>query len=266
MAILTVTTPFNIEVEFKLAAFHKRMLATLIDLAVMSAFTAIIIYVIAPRFKSMTFSTEYIVWNMCIAMPCFLYPLLSESFLNGQTVGKRAMGLKVMDDEGDEPSFSQYLRRFLFSFANYSIFVLPTLIATGYFLFLFFQIPLVFGILYLPDVLSVAISKKSKRLGDLGAGTVVIDTRAKTGINETIYLEIDRPDYVPAFPQVMKLSDRDINGIRNLLAMKSGSRELDTYMIEVSFRIKKVLNIDSELHPRDFLQLLLQDYNALTQK
>jgi hypothetical protein len=121
-------------------------------------------------------------------------------------------------------------------------------------------------VIYLPDILCIAISKKSQRLGDLVAGTVLIDQRARTSIHETIYLEIEDKNYTAKYPEVMRLSDRDINGIRNLLAMKTGSKDVEAYMIDVAHRIKEVLKIQSDMHAKDFLQQLLTDYNALTRK
>ena len=79
-------------------------------------------------------------------------------------------------------------------------------------------------------------------------------------------MEIEKKDYVPIFPQVMRLSDRDINGIRNLVKEKRPSKDAEMYMIEVAQKIKNVLGIESDLYPTDFLQQLLKDYNYFTTK
>jgi hypothetical protein len=121
-------------------------------------------------------------------------------------------------------------------------------------------------ILYLPDFLSVIISSNSQRIGDFAAGTVVIDKNYKSDISETIYLEIENKEYVPVFPQVMRLTDRDINGIRNLLNMKRPTNDTEHYIIDVAHKIKTVLGLESDLHPVDFLEQLLRDYNYFTTK
>jgi hypothetical protein len=123
-----------------------------------------------------------------------------------------------------------------------------------------------FMILYVPDFLSVVISAKSQRIGDLAAGTVVIDKNYSSNISETIYLPVEDKDYMPAFPEVMRLSDRDINGIRNLLDVKRPSKDTARYTAQVAQKIKAVLSIESNLPDRDFLQKLLQDYNYYTNK
>jgi hypothetical protein len=115
-------------------------------------------------------------------------------------------------------------------------------------------------------VLSAALTKNNQRLGDLVAGTVVIDKNARTALQETIYLEIEDERYVPMHPQVMQLSDRDINGIRNLLDSKGNSKDTEIYIAQVTHRIREVLNIETTLEPRAFLQQLLKDYNYITRQ
>ena len=95
---------------------------------------------------------------------------------------------------------------------------------------------------------------------------MVIDANYKPDINETIYQEIEVLDYVPVFPQVMRLTDRDINGIRNLLDVQRKSKDNDNYTLQVVEKIKTVLKIESELEGYDFLRQLLYDYNFLAGK
>ena len=125
---------------------------------------------------------------------------------------------------------------------------------------------IVFLILYLPDFLCVMISAKSQRIGDIAAGTVVIDNNYRSSIGETIYLQIEDAAYKPVYPEVMRLTDRDINGIRNLLNVKRPTRDTEHYMIDVTQKIKSVLGIESDLYPTDFLKQLLKDYNYFTTK
>jgi hypothetical protein len=119
---------------------------------------------------------------------------------------------------------------------------------------------------YIPDAISFGVSEKSQRLGDLAAGTVVIDNRYDTSINETIYLEIEDDGYTPQHPEVMRLTDKDINGIRNLLDVRHASKDNYAYTVQVAARIKQVLGIESDLESSEFLYQLLRDYNYLTRK
>lgn len=267
MSIIKITTPFNIDLEFKIAAFQKRIAAWMVDLLVICTYYYLMLRFIYPLYKggeALQSSAEIFL----VVIPVMIYQVVFELFLNGQTLGKKVAGIKIIDTEGQEPTWGQYIIRWILCIGNLYVYIIPYLLvqvlyngmAAG------IVLVLVLLILYLPDFLSVVISANSQRIGDFAAGTVVIDKNYKSNINETIYLQIEKTDYVPLFPQVMKLTDRDINGIRNLLNMKKPSNDTSHYITDVALKIKTVLGIESDLYPLDFLQQLLEDYNYYTTK
>jgi uncharacterized RDD family membrane protein YckC len=267
MAIITIGTPFNIDLEFKVASFSKRLAAWFIDLLVISFYYYLMLRFIRPLYtKGVEFSKPAELFLLII--PVLIYQLAFEIFMNGQTVGKLIAGIKIIDKEGKEPTWGQYFIRWILCIGNLFVYVIPYVIYSMIF-GSFAQslvLMIVLLVLYLPDFLSVVVSSKSQRIGDFAAGTVVIDKDYKPDINETIYLEIEDKNYKPTFPEVMRLTDRDINGIRNLLKMKNTSRDTENYIIDVAQKIKSVLGIESDLYPIDFLARLLQDYNYYTSK
>jgi uncharacterized RDD family membrane protein YckC len=257
MAIVTVGTPFNIDLEFKIADFGKRLAAWFIDIIVITVYYYLMLRFIYPLFdmgEGIGTTAGYAI----VIIPVLLYQLLFEMFLNGQTLGKKLLGIGVIDIEGKEPSWGQYLIRWILCLGNLFIYIVPYILLASPILMI------VFMVLYLPDFLSVVISGKGQRLGDFAAGTVVIDKTYKADINETIYFEVEPTDYTPMFPQVMKLTDRDINGIRNLINIKSPGRDSELYTDQVVDKIKKVLAIESDMYSIDFLEQLLRDYNYIT--
>ena len=257
MTMITVNTPFNIDLEFKIAAFSKRLLAWMIDIVVISIYYYVMLRFIYPLLgisETITTASQLFV----IIIPVLFYQLAFELLFNGQTVGKMAAGIKVIDKEGHEPGWEQYIIRWILCLGNLYIYVVPYILLRSPWMMIGFMI------LYIPDFLTVIISARSQRIGDLAAGTVVIDKNYKADITETIYLPVSDTEYVPHFPEVMRLNDRDINGIRNLLDIKRPSKDTEHYMIDVAQKIKSVLGIESHLHARDFLQQLLQDYNYCT--
>ncbi len=193
-----------------------------------------------------------------IVIPVLAYQLFFELFLNGQTIGKKLAGIKVIDVEGREPTWGQYITRWILCIGNLFVYIIPYIILKSPVLMIFFMV------LYLPDFLCMIISAKSQRIGDFAAGTVVIDDNYVSSIDETIYQEIEDTSYIPLYPEVMRLTDRDINGIRNLLNVKRPNRDSEHYIIDVTQKIKSVLGIQSDLYPTDFLRQLLKDYNYLT--
>ncbi len=259
MSIITIGTPFNIDLEFRIAPFGKRLAAWLVDIVIITLYFYLMIIFVKPLFykgSATAVGTEIFI----IILPVMLYQLVFELFSNGQTIGKKALGIKVIDKSGQEPTLGQYIIRWMLCIGNLFIYLIPyALISSPALLIAFIFI-------YLPDFLSVMISAKSQRISDFAAGTVVIDKNYRSNISETIYLNIEQKDYQPIFPQVMRLNDRDINGIRNLINEKRGSKDTDNYMYQVVDKIKSVLAIQTELDGYPFLEQLLKDYNYFTSK
>lgn len=259
MGIITISTPFNIDLEFKVAPFVKRLLAWAIDIVIICFYYYMMLRFIYPLFgKSEVIGTAAQLF--IIILPVLFYQLMFELLMNGQTIGKKLVGIKVIDREGREPGWGQYITRWILSLGNLFVYTVPYLILQNA------GLMLIFMVLYVPDFFAILLSQKSQRIGDLAAGTVVIDSNYRPDINETIHLEIGSGQYQPLFPQVMTLSDKDINGIRNLLLVKNPSRDTEHYIIEVAMKIKRLLEIETNLHPHDFLEQLLKDYNFLTTK
>lgn len=259
MSIITIATPFNIDLEFKLANFGKRVFAWFIDLMVICAYYYIMLKAVFGPF-GFSLSENYILDILLLMLPVMAYQLVFEIFFNGQTIGKRLTGIKIIDSEGQEPTWGQYIIRWVLALGNYFIFIMPFFILVN---------PLSvisIAFFYIPDVIVILASKKSQRIGDLAAGTVVIDATYKPDIDETIYKEIEVTNYVPLFPEVMQLTDRDINGIRNLLKIKRRGKDDEIYMLQVVYKIKTVLNIKTDMEGYDFLEQLLYDYNYLTSR
>jgi hypothetical protein len=121
------------------------------------------------------------------------------------------------------------------------------------------------GLLGIGVLIAISLSAKNQRLGDIAAGTVVIDTRSDMTVHDTVFIPIENSNYKVMFPQVMQLSDNDINTIKTVVtrAQKSNNDEL---CLKVEQKIKSVLQIQSDLYAPDFLNKLLEDYNYLATK
>jgi len=262
MSTIRVTTNFNIDLEFEAAPFYKRLLAWLLDSVVL-----IIYIIVAARFLS-SFSRqagEEMTWAlfMLLLLPYLTYHLLCEILLNGQSIGKRIMRLRVVNEKGGQPGIGQYVIRWLIRTSDYMVIVIllfaPEAARSGDISFLW-KIGIPLGLLFTDLVL--VNSKKGQRLGDLLAHTLVISISKKTSINDTVFLEVANT-YKPSFPQVMQLSDRDINALKGIL--DTARKRHDYNLAEMAAeKIKSHLKIDTSLSPYDFLEVLLKDYNYLS--
>jgi uncharacterized RDD family membrane protein YckC len=260
MSVITIGTPFNIDLEFRIAAFGRRFMAWLVDIVIICLYYYLMLRFIYPLLRDRENGLTTAALLFVIVIPVLLYQLLFELFFNGQTLGKMALAVKVIDTEGREPTWGQYIIRWMLCLGNLFLYIVPYLILQS-------PIAMVgFMVLYLPDFICMMVSARSQRIGDLAAGTVVIDKNYKASIHETIYLEIEDTHYQPVFTQVMRLNDRDINGIRNLINVQKPGKDTEVYTQQVVDKIKTVLNIESYLDGRDFLEQLLRDYNYYTTK
>ena len=249
MTFVRLDTGFNIEVDFAVPAFYKRMLAWVIDFALFIAY-----YIIGNKLFVLTLgplwgSGQWMI--ILFLLPLMLYHLLCEIFLNGQSIGKKAMRIKVITADGGQPTISQYLIRWLFRPIDFPFW---TLVAIS-----FGMAPWWYSVFLFGGLACVLSTDHSQRIGDLVAGTILIDTRNRTSWEDTVFTELS-DDYQPRYPQVMQLSDKDINTLKSIINSVSKTGNYDLSM-RIADRIRTKLQVSGDQDSLEFLQTLLMDYN-----
>ena len=98
----------------------------------------------------------------------------------------------------------------------------------------------------------MGISHKNQRLGDIVAGTVVVNTRSNLTV-ETIlfFMNVTETNYKVLFPEVMRLSDRDINTIKNVISQTTRNNHYDMCN-RVAIKVQGVLKVSSDMYALDF--------------
>ena len=260
MPTVQINTAFNVGLDFEVAPFHKRLLAYLID------FTLLAVYLFGMKY--MLYDVFYLnteksigIDILLISLPMLFYSLLTENLLNGQTIGKKLMKIRVISLEGGEPTFGQFILRWITKFFEWP-FLFGYIYASSV-AFIFYA--MYTGFFGVAVVIAVLVTKRSQRLGDLAAGTVVVDAKTFMSINDTIFVAVNNNNYKPVFPEVMRLSDNDINTIKTVLTQARKNHNHDICM-RIEYKIKDVLKIESRLSSIDFLEKLLEDYNYLATK
>jgi len=275
MGAIKVPTNFNIELEFEVPEFYRRLIALLIDV-ILQYFYLRIAGAIYESIQNNTdyFDTDsqYDMWSVrwLLLLPIMFYHLVLEVTMNGQSIGKRIMGLRVVDEHGGKPSFSQFVIRWLLRLSDlwivqillYILYVVASndVIGSAEIVLL-----VLFAVTFLvTDIVLVVSAKKGQRIGDILAKTIIISTRTRSNIEETVFQEV-ADNYVPSFPQIMQLSDKDINAIKSIL--ETARKKGDYNMAEAAAaKIRSHLKIESGMPPFDFLDVLLKDYNYLSTK
>ncbi len=263
MATVKINTAYNVQIDFELAGLDKRFFAWLLDFGVRLIYWLIVERFARSLFYENMFDEEglqnYYIAAIIGALPIFFYYALFEVFFNGQTIGKSIMKIRVASIEGYTPTVTQYLVRWVFRLIDLGfislLFIYGTALYSGW-------LSLVFIIPNIVAIIMVLNSKKEQRLGDLASGTVVIKLNPSTKISDTIFEHV-ASDYVVRYPNVLRLSDRDVTIIKTALqnARKTG---YDTTLWHITEKLKSVLSIDQVDEPYYFLETVIRDYNYLS--
>ena len=275
MGAIKVPTNFNIELDFEVPEFYRRLIALLIDMLIQYFYLRIAGEIFNSIERNKDYfdnDTGYNMWAVgwLLVLPIMLYHFVLELTMNGQSIGKKILGLRVVDEYGGKPSFSQFTIRWLLRLSDVWIvlllfYILSLVANSDGFDSAQTILIIVFGLGFLiTDIVLVVSSKKGQRIGDMLAKTILISIRTKGNIEETVFQEV-ADSYVPSFPQIMQLSDKDINAIKSIL--ETSRKKGDFNMAEAaSYKIKAHLRIESSLSPFDFLEVLMKDYNYLSTK
>ena len=257
MPEIQISTPFNIDIEFEIAAFHKRLLAYCIDFIMLALYMYSMLYLLFGGFRVGEGSYGFVF--IILVIPMLSYTMLSELWMNGQTIGKKIFKIKVVSLDGGEPTLGQYALRWFMRFYEWAFIIF----------FLFWGNGL-WGIFWLvtggiTSIIIISISPKSQRLGDIVAGTVVVETVSKLSVDDTIFMHVAQTDFKVKFPEVMRLSDRDINTIKNVI---NQAKKTNTYDMcnRIAVKVQDVLKVPTDMYAMDFLEKIMEDYNYLATK
>jgi uncharacterized RDD family membrane protein YckC len=239
MQTIRVTTPQNIDIDFEIAGLGERILARLIDMGIF--IFVLIAGVLILSSSNLLEGTHAGVIIMAIIYICLFvfYDLVCEIFMNGQSVGKRVMKIKVISLDGGRPRFGQYLMRWLFRIVDFT---------------LTFQ---------LCSLACAAINEKSQRLGDIVAGTILIRTSPRTKISNVVFMPAT-DGYEPVFKEAAQLNDGDAELIHEVINnyIKTGN---SVVVYNMALRIKEhlAITLPGGMNDMQFLQTVIKDYNYL---
>jgi len=233
-----IETAQNITIQQNVAHATTRIGAFFIDFLVQIFYVITVMVLLnALDFK---FNMDYILFYMVLMLPIFLYSLIFETLMNGQTLGKYLTAIRVTKLDGSKPTFGSYLIRWVLRIIDISL-------ASGS-----------------VALLTILLNGKGQRLGDLAAGTTVISEKKSVKISDTFATELPA-DYKPSYPQVTMLTDNDIQTIKELYtkAMRTNNHKT---ILKLNTKILSITNIKTELDAINFIDKVIKDYNYYTQR
>lgn len=153
---LALLSPEKSVLTYRLAGLGSRIQAHIIDLLVVAAATYAFLVLGALLNTYIDQGLATFVVALAASLPIFLYFILLEGMMNGQTLGKRAFGIRVRMADGTPVTFTAALGRNLMRPAD----MLPGM--------------------YLVGIVAMFTGPKSQRIGDLVADTVVVAEKRGT--------------------------------------------------------------------------------------
>lgn len=187
-----VVTGEAVALELRLAKLPSRMLAALLDIILQYGVLIVASQLSVLILAGVDDALAAAFFILLIVVVLIGYPVAMETLTRGRTLGKMALGIRVVREDGGPIGFRQALIRGLFS---------GLLEKPG--IFFGFTMPLA--------VLVMLISTKGKRLGDFSSGTVVLQERVPA----------PRAQYYAAMPPQLAgwAANLDLTGLDDTLAL-----------------------------------------------
>ena len=232
-----IETAQNISISQNTAHLGERMLAYIIDSFIIGVYTILMILLLASL--DIDFADMWALY-LVLGLPAFLYYVLLETFMDGKTVGKSLVHIRVVKLDGSKPNFSSYFVRWILR-------ILDVVISSG-------------GV----AVLTILLRGQGQRVGDIAAGTTVISEKKRVSVSDTLFRKLPE-DYMPRFPQVTVFKDSEMQTIKELFtsARRRGDHNV---ILSLADQIKKVTGITTELRPVEFVDVVINDYSFYTQQ
>lgn len=238
MQTIEINTTQNVKIEYRLASVSDRIIAFVIDFVVMGVgliFFAFFFSVIFNDNESVFLQIIFFIW-------LGFFSLGSELIGFGQSLGKRAMGIKIIKLNGDELDFYDYFNRWVMRLLDI-YFTLGTL-----------------------AMMFIIGSKNGQRLGDILGGTTVVKKQDTFGFRLSDILKLNQKSKEEIdfkYPLVNKLSESDVILIKNILHRSkqytnSAHQEALDLLTE---KIKHILEINEiKDSQRVFLNRVISEY------
>lgn len=233
---LNINTTQNVNINYALAGVGPRILATLIDLCVISA-SGLVLSTMAGIVSVLTENYLFLVLFYLLISS---YHFICEYFFHGKSIGKMSMNLQVVRLDGKTPRFWDYLLRWVFRLIDISI-------SMG-------------GI----AIISIITTKHMQRLGDLAAGTTVVKTKKQVRLQQ-LSPSTSEEDYQVTYPQVIALSDNDIKIIKEVLQEVEDNMQYGLLAPLVG-KITEITGIVPLENNYQFIKKVLADYLYITSK
>jgi uncharacterized RDD family membrane protein YckC len=240
---LSIDTPEQVALDFSLATIGSRFLALAIDTVIQFA-VAIVLLAIA-LVAAWLFQVAFDAlspWILAVLiLGSFLvhygYFAIFELVWNGQTPGKRVIGLRVISTTGRPISPYEAILRNVVRIADQ----MPGIYAVG--------------------IIVVFVTERSQRLGDLAAATVVVHERAMAASD--LDTSVDPPARL-THHGASRLAPEELAVVELFLRRRDqlGNYERSRMASQVADRVRTRLGIAQKTNNEQFLEEVMAEYRG----
>ncbi|MDX1445813.1 RDD family protein [Lishizhenia sp.] len=243
MKTISIKTAQNVQITFELAGLGQRFTAYLLDLVILGFY----MFIITLTMENSGLSTRneeaklYLTLYFLLTLPAFFYSPMLEYITKGQTLGKKALGIRVMKVNGDNASLNEYFLRWLFK--GLAFIILPI------------------------EAVVILISKRSQRLADMMANTVVVKLNPTFDYTLNQVLNLNKEKTEIEYPEVEQFTDEDMMFIKKVIQRVEEYNNPATREIAIELVHELVEKLQLPEVPKKkmtFLKKVLKDYVALT--
>lgn len=241
MRTIDILTTQNVTINYELAEVRDRVFAFIIDLLIITVGLVILSRIIIAT--GIVTRVEYLYYFIVFPV-LFFYHFAFEVLLDGQSPGKRMLGIKVVKLTGTEPSLNDYLMRWALRPLD-----------------IFFSLGSI-------GIMLISSSEKGQRLGDIVANTAVIKTNPTQRIILADILNIrSMENYKPVYPNAREFSEQEMLLLKEVMD-KSQKYQNDAHDDALNEAVEKVrVRLNMERAPADkigFIKTLIKDFVALS--
>jgi uncharacterized RDD family membrane protein YckC len=254
--LYTIDTPENIAFAYDIAGIGSRFVAALID-SLLIVIAEVIVFLVAGLVESQLsiLTGSNAPASVIAALASLLafvilwgYYMVFEMVWNGQSIGKRAVRLRVVREGGQPITFVSSAIRNLIRIVDF----LPSFYGVG--------------------VIAMFIDPRARRLGDLAAGTLVVRERGAMSLesltSEISVMPMTKPGEAasqPTLPNIDLLHDRDYELVQEFLARRDelGREARARIGSQLASGVQARLGLPQGGDAEQFLQYVAAEYQLL---
>lgn len=246
MNTISLETSQNITIEYELSGIWERILAFIIDTVILCAYLILVLFLFSWGSSGKFSNNDIMLFlYLIVTLPVWLgYHFFCETIFNGQSIGKMALKIKVVKNDGQQMDMSDYSMRWMFR-------IIDILLSLGFL-----------------AVVAIMSSSKNQRIGDMVGDTSVIKLNPSNKIFiKDIHAIKKKMNHVPTYEAVVNFTEEDMLLLKNALE-RAKINPNDYYrklLAELARKICDQLDIKNVPKKRtEFLETVLNDYIVLT--